>query len=635
MLSSLNLTAALYGRTLGGIQQCFGSIYNNCYTCAAPLTLCNSMCYCNNSFYWNGTTCSECYSSCSICNGPLLTDCLLQTITNNNVCSTGYFFHSCESFTYYNCLPCDSTCLSCEGPYSSDCLSCTQNATLQSNKSCRCSQGYSGSPPLCKRNNFSATISIKAINEATISFSEPLADQLSTSNFSLFLSDITQLFSITMINSSSYLLSLVYEEEIIQNRTLKIIFSDILISQSNSLLSTLVLSTNLVPCQFLKFGLSIKQTEANSLLLSFYIKPGSPLNQTDIKLFISNLYSYSFTLVQYSISSYLINVTYDQNIGNNCTLTLIFNNPIYSICNDSLPTLEYNFNLTSTVLSYEDVVSYQSEQTATTVTQSLTIGSLSLSLLNFNFITLWNFLNTIQLLCYIRLSSISLPPKFNGQLKGLKKFNMAPNIFGYFLNESDYTITNPQFVDFGFKSSLIFFNCGSMISIGIALFAFFLVCVLAKLLLLVIPYKLISLRSTVDSLIQSFKYGRVIRYLIQAYLDLLASAFISLIIWKKETITEIVNLTVSLLFLVILAGFPIFSLKITMQKKENNNNGIMSLYGTLFSEFSNTEGFSSSFFYFFFFLRRIFFMIIILFIPNTGLLKVSLNLIVFLTVFFI
>ena len=107
---------------------------------------------------------------------------------------------------------------------------------------------------------------------------------------------------------------------------------------------------------------------------------------------------------------------------------------------------------------------------------------------------------------------------------------MAPNIFGYFLNESDYTITNPQFVDFGFKSSLIFFNCGSMISIGIALFAFFLVCVLAKLLLLVIPYKLISLRSTVDSLIQSFKYGRVIRYLIQAYLDLLASAFISLII---------------------------------------------------------------------------------------------------------
>ena len=161
-----------------------------------------------------------------------------------------------------------------------------------------------------------------------------------------------------------------------------------------------------------------------------------------------------------------------------------------------------------------------------------------------------------------------------------------------------------------------------------------LVCLLAKFLLFIIPFKLVSLRTKVDSLIQSFKYGRFIRYLIQAYLDILASAFISLILFKTDTTMDIVNLSFSILLLIILAGVPILFVKITKQKNENNDNGIMSLYGTLFSEFSNTENLSSSLFYVFFFLRRMLYIVIILFIPNIGLLKLTLNLIVFLSVIF-
>ena len=143
LLSSSNLTAALYARTLGGIQQCFESTYNNCYTCASPMNLCNSICYCNNSFYWNGNTCSACYSSCSICNGPSANDCLLQTVSTNNVCIDGYFFYNdtCDSVTFRNCFGCDTSCLSCKGPYSTDCTSCNQNSSLQSNNTCLCSQG--------------------------------------------------------------------------------------------------------------------------------------------------------------------------------------------------------------------------------------------------------------------------------------------------------------------------------------------------------------------------------------------------------------------------------------------------------------------------------------------------------------
>ena len=185
---------------------------------------------------------------------------------------------------------------------------------------------------------------------------------------------------------------------------------------------------------------------------------------------------------------------------------------------------------------------------------------------------------------------------------------MVPNMFGYLLNESDYKIKDSQFVNFGFTSSSIFFNCGSMITIGVALFALLFVSLLAKLLLFITPCKLSSLRSKLESFVQSFKYGRFIRYLIQAYLDLLASAFISLILFKTDTAIDVMNIIVSIILLIILAVSPVFFLKITKQK--NENNGLMSLYGTLFSEFSNTQNLSSSLFYFFFFLRRLLYILI-------------------------
>ena len=495
----------MYTRTLGGIKECFESIYKNCYTCAPPMVLCTNKCYCNNNYYWNRTTCLACDSSCSICNGPLLSDCLLNNITNNKICKDGYFFHSdtCDNVTYYNCFPCDPSCFSCTGPDSTDCNSCIQNATLQSNNSCLCSEGWSGTPPLCIRNYFTAGLFVISSNQAVIVFSEPLKEQLFNSNLSVFLNK--ENFSINMINSSSYLVKIVYDESNLQNKSLKLLIIGSIVSQYNSLLLTQNLNTIINPCQYLNFTLSITLTLENSLILSFHEKLLLPLIQKDMKLSISNIKDYSFIVTEYSVSSYLINVTYNENIGNNSELVFKFTNPVYSMCNHSLMTLKYEFDLNPTVLSYEALAIYNSEQTSTTVTQSITVGSVSISILNLNFITLWSFWNTIQLLCYIRLSSIRLPPKFNGQLKGLIKFNMIPNVFEYFLNEKDYKITEPQLLNFGFTTSLIFFNCGRMITIGLALFAFFVVCIIAKLLLFLTPCKSTLLTLKVDSLIQSFR----------------------------------------------------------------------------------------------------------------------------------
>ena len=184
------------------------------------------------------------------------------------------------------------------------------------------------------------------------------------------------------------MVKILYDETILQNRSLQISILGEIVSEKNSLLSTQSLKSIINPCYFLTFNLSITLTSDNSLLLSFYQKLLSPLTQQNIELYISSVKDFSFALNEYSVSSYFINITYNENIENNSSLTFKFSNPIYSVCNDSLSILEYYFILNPTVLSYEAAVSYKSEQTSTTVTQSKTIGSLLLSLLNLNFITL-------------------------------------------------------------------------------------------------------------------------------------------------------------------------------------------------------------------------------------------------------
>ena len=55
-----------------GVLECSGPFYNNALSCAQSMTLCNNICFCNETFYWNGTMCLPCYSSCSFCNFLLM-----------------------------------------------------------------------------------------------------------------------------------------------------------------------------------------------------------------------------------------------------------------------------------------------------------------------------------------------------------------------------------------------------------------------------------------------------------------------------------------------------------------------------------------------------------------------------------
>ena len=73
------------------------------------------------------------------------------------------------------------------------------------------------------------------------------------------------------------------------------------------------------------------------------------------------------------------------------------------------------------------------------------------------------------MLCFIGLSSINLPPKFKGYLKGLKKYNMFPNIFEYFVSHNGGQKPFQKAYEFGYTDNLILFNSGNYISAFISM----------------------------------------------------------------------------------------------------------------------------------------------------------------------
>ena len=163
------------------------------------------------------------------------------------VCTNGYFYYSenCDGATFSNCFACDPTCFDCNGHFSNDCTSCSQNATLQSNNTCLCSQGWSGTPPLCSRVYFTASLSVNASDYAEIAFSEPLAQNLTTSNISVSINGVKQSLFNIVIDNSNFIVNIVFDQNITKGNVLEILFSENIVSQKNALLSTSVMNAAL------------------------------------------------------------------------------------------------------------------------------------------------------------------------------------------------------------------------------------------------------------------------------------------------------------------------------------------------------------------------------------------------------
>jgi hypothetical protein len=350
-----------------------------------------------------------------------------------------------------------------------------------------------------------------------------------------------------------------------------------------------------------------------NILIWFSLDLSTPLKVDNLRVDIKEI-SNDFELIEMNLRSYKLKMTYNDEVSSTTTGTLTISKMIRSIYNNSLIDNEFSFEVTPSQ-SYKKSLSQNSTFSSIGSNTFYAGASVTLfiSILSFNYVSFWNFLNSIQFIVYLRLVDVALPARFNSLVTALRKVTRIFSMFDYFLDESDLQKLPPRLYEFGFRSYLIFFNVGHWITILIFLlgtnflvFLYFLVlgrrCRIGFIQKIMLKMK------------QKFKYNSYIRFLIQSYLDIGIASVIGLQYIKVSSPVEIVSYSICVVLSLSVLLVPILGLFLMNSHKEEIAQGseeINEKYGSLFYEVSNDKSLLASFYYFFFFSRRLAFMLII------------------------
>lgn len=217
-----------------------------------------------NEFY-NATTlqCSKCSAKCSggctngancaMCIDSYCTQCSGYEINSCTHCETNYEVRggaciACNSTSYYDsltstCIACANSCTTCTS--SGECLVCVANSYLNSANQCECDLGYSQLDSLCTRNLFYAAITISPVNQVTITFTEALAEYLSTSDLEVMNNTVPLGFTVGNISGCVFEILPVFTTSVSPGDKLSILFTNPVVSVGNSLLANTSFSIEL------------------------------------------------------------------------------------------------------------------------------------------------------------------------------------------------------------------------------------------------------------------------------------------------------------------------------------------------------------------------------------------------------
>ena len=154
------------------------------------------------------------------------------------------------------------------------------------------------------------------------------------------------------------------------------------------------------------------------------------------------------------------------------------------------------------------------------------------------------------MLCFIEMSSVPLSPKFSGCLQGLRKYNMFPNFFAYFVPSEGGEVPYQKAYDFGYHTNLLIFNSGNYLSIFITMCSMFFTTYLFSKLTHKKPFSIPFIKNKIESSLQNYKYGAFIRFWITCYLEVLAAALIAILTTNSYTTQLSVNLAVAIIIIV-------------------------------------------------------------------------------------
>jgi hypothetical protein len=189
-------------------------------------------------------------------------------------------------------------------------------------------------------------------------------------------------------------------------------------------------------------------------------------------------------------------------------------------------------------------------------------------------------INSLQLIVYIPLFNIIFPAKLNALLSILisaATFDIVPmideinnSVFGFNHTNEEVVMNSIGYEQLGFETKNFTRNTGSMFLIAIL---FVLRIIVEKALLIFIGYKetAFCIRSLRKIRIQKQVHQIIIWFLIEGYIELLISAILSFELFSKydrifSNLSDAFCFIISIVFLIILIGLPLFTIIKIRQK---------------------------------------------------------------------
>lgn len=278
------------------------------------------------------------------------------------------------------------------------------------------------------------------------------------------------------------------------------------------------------------FSVGLKVNSDNSIFLDFADPLLKTLEKKDLEIFLTKSSLNDFSLSKWTDSRYYIVLIILDNIPSDCYVNISFSSPskILSIYNSKL--LENSLSdllISSDKLFPKNSLISELEASSKTVTISLTSSNIVFSLSSQNPAFLWSFISSIQFLCFISFSDIDLSPRFKGFLKGLRKYNLFPNLFEYFVPHTGGEKPFQRAYEFGYSDDLILFNSGNFFCAFLFMMCLWLIFFIFSKLTHKKPFSNGFIKKKIEESLASYKYDAFLRFWITCYLDLLAAAFIA------------------------------------------------------------------------------------------------------------
>ena len=433
----------------------------------------NGICVCADGFYEDSSGCKTCEFPCMTClSSDYCISCIIEnSISLNGTCSckSGFYNNPQLSGGFY-CSACLTPCKTCLSRL--ECLTCIddhQNITKE--LSCACNQGY----------------------------------YMNDSNFC------------ENCNETCKTCSSKYKCIKCLNDTYELVNNLKCLSKCKNNLIRIGERCECRPgfrvvnefCVNYYFDFKVKLDSSNKILLKFDQSLKKRLEHKNLKIKFS--YNLDFKIFNETSSEIFIILDFKESFLANSTLFVEISQPIYSENNAKLK--RYKFSLILNEFEYVDPEIKPFIETVRTISQIMVTISLGISLISTT-AAAWPMIGILQLIPYIPLSEFYNDIATIQFFTAAGEFNVIPNLMGYIFDSKSSSTPYDRAKIVGIDTSVFWLNIGQII------LPFIIFICLWPFLFFASKCDIRNLTLKLQKLLENYKYGLFLRYIIQAYLDI-------------------------------------------------------------------------------------------------------------------